>query len=108
MMTLLAVCFTVSFIVNIVGLVLFRMAAKRLIDFDNMCEYITDDMEIFSDYLNGLVAKSTFSRSPDVMALTQNMRVMKERYDSYIESFGKLTKKERVVKQITKPPVVVD
>ena len=108
--TIATILITLSVVVNLIGFFVVRHMAVRLIQFDNMFNNIIDDVEIFRSYMAELITKSTFSRSPDMISLNQNINQLKTRFDGYADAYAKKTK--IVEKEAEKPlgprPVGID
>ena len=96
---------------NIVGYFVARRFITRTVQFDELFENVMDDVDRFSEYFDVLLTKSTFSNSPDIKSLSDNMVLMKSRFEYYTLVFdGVRVKRDSAPKELpeTNRPVVVD
>ena len=110
MTTVLVLFLVISLLSNVVFYFIMRRFALRTMQFDNAFNKIQDDVEVFIEYFDSLLAKSTFSNSQDVIALSSNMKIMKNRFEQHVSMFHDFSVgRERIADEIKpEPPVTVD
>jgi len=111
MTAVITILFIVSALGNVISYFITKRFIKRTIQFDELFENVMDDIDLFNEYFESLLAKSTFSNSPDIMHLNRNMTLMKGRFDYYAQVFnGVRVGRALAPKEITEVerPIVVD
>lgn len=82
-------------------------ASKKLIQFDDLVNYLVDDVETNIKFFDDLTNTPTLSNAPEIQDANKNMNLMSARLDEYLNRFEELTGAK--VRKVTspKPPVVV-
>lgn len=83
------------------------MASKKLLQFDDLVNYLVDDVEANIGYFDKLTTTPLLMDSPEIRDANKNMVVMSARLDEYLNRFEELTGTK--VRKVTtpKPPVAV-
>jgi hypothetical protein len=83
-------------------------ASRKLIQFDDLVNYLVDDMETNIDYFDKLSSTPTLSNAPEIQAANKNMTIMSARLDEYLNRFEELTGSQIRKKTNPKLPTSVD
>lgn len=105
MMTLL-IGLGVSILVNLLFITLLVRASRQLLAFDDMVNYLADDLETNVQYFEKLTTTPVLSNAPEIVDANRNMSIMAKRLDEFLNRFEELTGKKIRVKTSPKqaPP----
>lgn len=89
----------VPFIITVVALIgtnafslyLLARASKRLLQFDDLFQLLSHDMDVNIRYLTNLLKTPVFSNSPEVEQANKNMGIINQRLHEYTVRFEELT-----------------
>ncbi len=95
-----------SAVVAVVSTYLLIKASGKLIQFDDLGNYLVDDVETNVTYFDTLTNTPTLSNAPEIVEANQNMRLMSARLDEYLNRFEELTGSKVRKKTSPKPPIV--
>jgi hypothetical protein len=87
---------------------LLRMASLKLLQFDDLINYMVDDVETNMKYFDQLTGTPLLENSPEILDAQKNMQTMSIRLDEYLNRFSELTGVEIRKTTSPKPPIVVD
>jgi hypothetical protein len=91
----------------LMGWLLYK-ASRKLLQFDDLINYLVDDVETNVAYFDKLTATPVLSNAPEIQEATKNMTVMSARLDEYLNRFAEITGKNVRKASTPKLPVVVD
>lgn len=82
-------------------------ASKKLLQFDDLINYLVDDVETNMSYFEKLSTTPVLSNAPEIMDANKNMATMSARLDEYLNRFEELTGTKVRKATTPKPPVAV-
>jgi len=97
-----------SLIVN--GVLVFTSArlARRLFEFDDLFDMLTNDIDVNARYLEKLTSTDLFDNSPEVQKAHHNMKIVSQRLDEFVIRMEEMSgKKYRKPEVNANPPVVI-
>lgn len=105
-MMVLLIGLGVSILVNLLLMLLLIRASRQLLAFDDMVNYLADDLETNVQYFEKLTTTPVLSNAPEIVEANRNMSVMSKRLDEFLNRFEELTGKKIRVKTSPKqaPP----
>jgi hypothetical protein len=103
----LGILLTLSVAYGVLATWLLVKASKKLIQFDDLLNYLVDDVETNISFFDKLTSTPVLSNAPEIVDANKNMTLMSARLDEYLNRFEELT--GATVRQVTnpQPPVVV-
>ena len=97
-MIALLIALGISLVVNLVMLLLLVRASKSLLAFDDLVNYLADDLETNVQYFDKLTNTPVLSNAPEIIDANRNMSIMSKRLDEFLTRFEELTGKKVRVK----------
>ncbi len=96
----------ISVLVNLLFVMLLVRASRQLLAFDDMVNYLADDLETNVQYFEKLTTTPVLSNAPEIVDANRNMSIMAKRLDEFLNRFEELTGKKIRVKTSPKqaPP----
>jgi hypothetical protein len=82
-------------------------ASRKLLQFDDLVNYLVDDMETNVKYFDDLTSTPVLSNAPEIMDANKNMTMMSARLDEYLSRFEELTGTKVRKLTVPKPPTLV-
>ena len=82
-------------------------ASKKLLQFDDLVNYLVDDVETNMSYFDKLTNTPVLSNAPEIMDANKNMATMSARLDEYLNRFEELTGTKVRKTTTPKPPIAV-
>jgi hypothetical protein len=82
-------------------------ASQKLLQFDDLVNYLVDDVETNVRYFDELTNTPVLSNAPEIMDANKNMATMSARLDEYLSRFEELTGTKVRKLTVPKPPVAV-
>jgi len=103
----LSVLLVLSTATAAVAIWLLVKASRKLLQFDDLVNYLGDDLETNMAYFDKLTNTPVLSNAPEIMDANKNMATMSARFDEFLSRFEELTGSK--IRKITspKPPVAV-
>lgn len=98
---LLSVLLTLSVAYCVVSSWLLVKASKKLIQFDDLVNYLVDDVETNISFFDKLTSTPMLSDAPEIQDANKNMVTMSARLDEYLNRFEELTGTK--VRKVTSP-----
>lgn len=77
-----------SFLLNVLFVFLLYRFVKRTMQFDELFSIMMDDVKINADLFEDMLNTPVLSNSPEVVALHDNMTIMLERFNEYVNSMN--------------------
>jgi hypothetical protein len=97
----LGILLTLAVAYGTAATILLVKASKKLIQFDDLVNYLVDDVETNVKYFDQLTNTPVLSNAPEIMDANKNMATMSARLDEYLNRFEELTGTK--VRKVTTP-----
>lgn len=94
----------VTTVASVEGYLLF-LAARKLLQFDELVNYLVDDVETNIKYFDKLTSTPVLSDAPEIQDANKNMVTMSARLDEYLNRFEEITGAK--VRKVTTPKLPV-
>lgn len=98
MMIMLLIGLGLSLCLNLAMVLLLLRASRQLLAFDDMVNYLADDLETNVQYFEKLTTTPVLSNAPEIVDANRNMSIMAKRLDEFLNRFEELTGKKIRVK----------
>lgn len=101
------VLLVLSVLANVGMIYVIKKGAQRLLEFDNLIEMLSHDLNINIEYFDSIKNNPVLGNADEIVTADRNMRIMNTRFDEYIIRMEELTRRKlRKPKVIPNPPVV--
>lgn len=105
--TILSILLAISIICNVLGVLVILRFSRRLLEFDELFEILSRDMDLNIAFFDKLLTTPLFDNSPEVRTANQNMSIISKRLDEFVRRMEDSTnRKLRPEVKIPNPPVV--
>lgn len=90
----LSVVLGVSVIFNVAFVYGLARLSKRLLQFDELFELLQHDVKTNTEYFNKLLQTPLFNNSPEVISMTNNVKIISQRLEEYSLRMFEATNKD--------------
>lgn len=91
---MLIIMLSLSILINLTLGYLLIKSIKRMLDFDDLYELLSHDIETNIAYFSKLVDTPLFSNSPEILDAQRNIKIMRDRMNEYSIRIDDIIKKE--------------